>query len=136
MIAVQEHISNAHGIDDPYSLFGHLDNVRLAYVIGADLAAIAMCRTVTEILIRRHYDNGEGAQMRLSKLIERTQSLDNFKFLRGYNLVAKVREANDILHFNRDDIKHPERSRALVRDWVMVLREMIERAATPSAYQP
>jgi hypothetical protein len=130
VIHVPEGISNAHGINDPYSLFGYLDNVRLAYEIGADLAAIAMCRAGTEILIRIHYT--KDAKTDLIPLIKQIQRRREFSFLRHYNLVAKVDEANRILHFDRDDIKNADRSRALIREWVAALQEMITSApSTP-----
>ncbi|MGC2223122.1 MAG: hypothetical protein WA624_12525 [Methylocella sp.] len=50
VLIVPEHVSNAHGLDEPKSLYSYLTNIRLAYMIGADLAAIAMCRAATEIL--------------------------------------------------------------------------------------
>jgi hypothetical protein len=43
VIVVSKKISDAHGYDDPQSLFAYLQNIRLAYVAGADLAAISMC---------------------------------------------------------------------------------------------
>jgi hypothetical protein len=56
VIAVPQHVSDAHGLDDPRSLYSYLENIRLAYVAGAFLAAISMCRSATEILIRDHYN--------------------------------------------------------------------------------
>ena len=92
-------------------------------MVGADLAAIAMCRAVTEILIRVHYNQAEDTP--LVQLIISTQQRSQFSFLRPYNLVEKVKEANRVLHFKNDDINHRDRSPALIREWVNVLREMI-----------
>ena len=55
VIPVQKHLSDKYGLDEPRGLFGYLDQIRLAYVVGADLAAIALCRTTTELLVRYHY---------------------------------------------------------------------------------
>jgi hypothetical protein len=129
-IVVPKHVSDRHGIEDPYSLFGYLDQVRLAYMIGADLAAIAMCRAATEILIRFHYNQDDKTD--LKTLVRSTQQKREFFFLQNYNLASKIEEANDILHFNKGDIKHRRRSQALVREWIRVLREMIDRVPSRS----
>jgi|SRR5271165_3818869 len=119
-------VSDKHGIEDPYSLFGYLTQIRLAYMIGADLAAIAMCRAATEILIRVRCNQDDGTK--LGPLIKLTLRKPQFSFLRPYNIDRKVQEANDILHFKKkDDIDHRDRSRALIREWVKVLQEMIVR---------
>jgi len=126
VITVPEHVSNRHGIEDHTGLFAYLNNVRLAYMIGADLAAIAMCRAATEILMREHYNRDDTTK--LTPLIKSTQAKREFTFLRPYNLVAKVNESNNILHFNRDDINHRDRSAALIMEWVTALQAMIVRA--------
>jgi len=123
VIIVPKPISDKHGIEDPYSLFGYLTQVRLAYMIGADLAAIAMCRAATEILIRVHYNQDDDTK--LGPLIRATLRKPQYSFLRTYNIDRKVEEANDILHFNKDDIDHRDRLRSLIREWVKVLQEMI-----------
>lgn len=126
VIVIPEHVSNRHGPDDPRSLFAYLNDVRLAYIIGANLAAIAMCRACTEILIRIHYNRDDRTD--LTPLIKSTLTRRDFAHLKAHNLVAKVREANDLLHFNAQNIATKERERTLVRDWVRSLEEMIARA--------
>jgi hypothetical protein len=42
-------------VSEQRRLLGYLDQIRLAYVVGADFAAIALCRSTTELLIRYHY---------------------------------------------------------------------------------
>jgi hypothetical protein len=129
IITVPIHVSNRHGIEDPYSLFAYLTQIRLAYMIGADLAAIAMCRAATEILIRVHYNQDDKTD--LMNLIKKTQERRQVSQLfRNHNIVSKVREANDILHFNKDAIQHRDRSRALIRDWVNALQDMILSVST------
>jgi hypothetical protein len=129
-IVVSEHVSDRHGIEDPRGLFGLLTQIRLAYMIEADLAAIAMCRAATEILMRVHYNKDEST--RLTRLIQETQGRRSFQWLKVHNLVAMVEEANDILHSNTRsyDIKNKGWSRALVRRWVETLQEMILKAPT------
>lgn len=123
VIVVPKAISDKHGIEDPQSLFSYLTQIRLAYMIGADLAAIAMCRAVTEILVRRHYN--KDAETPLTKLIKSTEKRSEGRVLRVYNIAAKVDDANNILHNNKGDIDHRDRSRAIIEDWVKGLQEMI-----------
>ena len=126
VIAVPQQVSDAHGLSDPQSLFAYLENIWLAYVAGAFLAAIAMCRSATEIMIRDHY-NRKDHDTELTKLIKQTQLRKEFGFMKRSNLVAKVKEANDILHVNRDQIRNVDRSRSLIRDWTKAIQELIAK---------
>jgi len=126
VLVVPKHVSDAHGPDEPRSLYAYLNDVRRAYVIGADLAAIAMCRACTEILMRRHYSRDDTTD--LTPLVKLTQQKREFAHLRQHNLVSKIDDANKLLHFNRQDIPTKDRERALIRDWVTALQEMIARA--------
>jgi hypothetical protein len=138
---VPQHVSDHYGVEAPHGLFAYLSQVRLAYIVGADLAAIALCRSVTELLIRSHYagdipDASNSRGPRLRWLIEQLQDRDDFKFLRGFNLVAKVNEANDILHQAATDIEHRDRARGLLTEWVRVLEEMIDKAPASASTVP
>jgi hypothetical protein len=98
-------------------------------MIGADLAAIAMCRAATEIFY--HYNNDPDIE--LSRLIQQTQKRKENSFMKRDNLVAKVQEANKVLHFTsidcrRDDIENQTRTRNLIREWAKTLHEMITKA--------
>jgi hypothetical protein len=101
----------------------------LAYMIGADLAATSMCRAATEILLRFHYNGGD-TKSDLIPLIKQTERKREFSFLRAYNLVAKVDEANGVLHFRRNEIANNSRSRSLIGEWVRDLQQIIQRAPT------
>jgi hypothetical protein len=124
VIVVPKHVSDRHGIEEPRSLFGYLTQIRLAYIIGADFAAIAMCRAATDILVRFHYNSGDNTT-KLGPLIRSTEKRRDGSVLKKWNIGSKVEEANDILHVNQDDISHRDRSRALILDWVKALQEMI-----------
>jgi hypothetical protein len=62
------------------------------------------------------------------------QSQQKFAFLKNYNLIEKVRKANDILHGESlggstvDTLRHQNCARGLARDWVIVLDKMITNA--------
>ena len=130
VIRVPQHVSDKHALNNTDSLYGYLTQVRLAYMIGADLAAIAMCRSATEMLIRFHYNND--SQTKLGPLIKRTEEQKQNAFLRKHNIGAKVEEANKILHIEKHDIKTVNLSRALILDWVIALQEIIASAPTPN----
>lgn len=131
IIIIPEHVSNAHGLTEPRSLYRYLTDIRLAYMIGADLAAISMSRAATEILIRYHYNNDPKTP--LTRLVKETQKRREFAFLRPLNLVGKIEDGNNILHFN-EDIRNPDRNRAIVRDWVKALQIMIANAPRPQEH--
>jgi hypothetical protein len=142
VIPVPKHVSDKYDLDEPRGLFGFLDQIKRAYIVGADLAAIALCRATTELLIRNHYAADiPGAQItrgpgstRLTWLIERVQDRPEFKFLCNFNLVKKVAEANEILHKpNATDIEHRDYAHGVVQGWIGVLEEMIHRAPDPRA---
>jgi hypothetical protein len=136
VIVVPQHVSDRYGLDEPHGLYGLLTQVRLAYMSGANLAAIALCRSVTELLIRYHYasdipnatiSKGKG-RTGLEWLIQQVQQRKEFESLRRFNLIAKIDDANNILHQAATDIVHREHTRGLVMEWVSVLVEMINQA--------
>jgi hypothetical protein len=137
VIIVPHHVSDKYNPDpsQPYGLFGYLNQVRRAYMIGADLAAVALCRSTTELLIRYHYASdvsnaSNSRKTKLSWLIKQVENREELSFLKNFNLTAKVDDANDILHTSADDIDHRDRARGLVIVWVRDLQEMITKAPT------
>src|SRR5216683_1319726 len=134
VIVAPQYVSDKYGPDQPHGLYGYLTQIRLAYTIGADSAAIALCRATTELLIRDHYPSDLNIKNDLSGLIRSVQNLPRFAFLKKYHLTDKVQEAHDILHGRSlggstvDTVRHQHRARGLVRDWVVVLDEMITKA--------
>jgi uncharacterized protein with HEPN domain len=137
LILVEKHVSEKHSLDDPRGLFVYLDQIRLAHVIGADLAAIAMCPATTELLLRRHYAPLSGEDDKLHSLITVVEK--KFKFLKDHNLRDKVKEANDILHnvALADNVREfPRRYVVLVREWVKSLQKMIHEAPGGSSDSP
>jgi len=141
---VPQHISDQYGLQAPRGLYASLDQVRLAYCIGADLAAIALCRSVTERHIRFHYasdvpyaknSNKTKLTGKDNNLIEQVEK--SFPFLRKFNLCKKVKEAHAILHIDEaveeEDIQHRDRDRGLLDDWLRVLEEMTDKAPVAAA---
>jgi hypothetical protein len=127
-IPVPQHVSQGHGPDDPESLFGKLHQVRHAYIIGADLAAIAMCRAVTEILFRRHYNDDQ--HTKLSDLIKGTPAFRKLPPSDQRVIENGVAEADRILHSGREDTRNKEPTEELIGRWIKALVEFI-RGAPP-----
>jgi hypothetical protein len=137
-ISVPRDVSESYEVDHPESLFGYLGQVRLAYMIGADLAALAMCRTVTENLFRRHYNNDKNTD--LPTLVKSTQEKPRCGFMKhlyivdSVNIVDRVdiadgvKEANRILHSEGEDTRRKTVPRELVKGWARVLAELIRQA--------
>lgn len=65
------HVSNRYGASDKSSLLHLLDDAVRAYVFGAPAAAIAMCRTALERVLKRHYGRGQWDDEKLVDLIDR-----------------------------------------------------------------
>ena len=134
VIHVPQRISDKYSIDGKDGLFGYLTQVRLAYIVGADRAAIALCRAVTELLVRFHYARDKRDRRGLRELIQSIEDSEGFVFLKRFNLAEKVREANKILHHpRRDDIPqlpHRDPDRGLITDWIRALEEVIDKAPT------
>jgi uncharacterized protein with HEPN domain len=130
-IVVPQRVSEKYNLDDPRGLYRYLIQVRLAYIIGADLAAIALCRAATDLLIRRHYAPNARENVGLHSLITEVQARPKFNFLKKNCLLGKVKEANSILHacVLGDNVHElPTRYRVLIRDWVELLQKMIDDA--------
>jgi hypothetical protein len=116
--------------DVPRGLFGYLDQIRLAYITGADLPALALCRSTTELLIRRHYasdvpDALDSIKRPLIPLMKKVR----VRLRDSSRLFKYVTIANDVLHSRMLDenvYDLPARYRALVRDWVRLLKDMID----------
>jgi hypothetical protein len=58
------HVSNEHGLTEKGSLNDLLDDAVRAYVFGAPAAAIAMCRAALEMVLKRHYGQGQWDDVR------------------------------------------------------------------------
>jgi hypothetical protein len=141
---VPQHVSDKYAQYQSRGLLVYLDQIKLAYIVGADLSAVALCRATTEVLIRTHYasDFPHAEDTNKTKLTGDLSLIrhaeNNFGFLRYFNLYDKVVRANEILHkpkLNKAEAPqnsigrtHPEPERELARGWIRALEQMIGKA--------
>jgi hypothetical protein len=130
----------------PRGLFVYLNQIKLAYIAGADLSAIALCRATTEVLIRTHYasDFPYAEDTQKTKLTGDRSLIrhaeNKYRFLRHFNLYDKVEVANEILHKpklveaeaaeNSIGRPHPDPMRELARGWIRALGQMIGKVSS------
>jgi hypothetical protein len=129
-------VSNAHG-DEQGSLNDLLNDAIRAFVTGAPTAAIALCRSCVEILLKKHYlandhkretRKGKPADKPLKDLIilaERRYAVWN-----RAKMAPRLARANDILHnYSRVGRLDPKDDK-IILDYLVTLRTLI--AAAPS----
>jgi hypothetical protein len=140
VILVPRHVADKSGPSEPRELFDYLVQIRLAYIMGADLAAISLCRATTEILMQYYYPSDQKITKDLPGLIRSVLRQPKFALLRKLNLIEKVRQAHDILHGRSlggstvDTLPHQNwAARGLARDWAKALHEMITNAPARSS---
>ena len=102
-VFVPRHVSDHYGLTENRSLFGLFDQAVRAYVAGAPAAAIALCRSLLETVLKNHYLTAESGNERrkldrakLDKVIE--LAVARYDFLDKGQLDAHRKNANRILH--------------------------------------
>ena len=118
-VFVPDHVANAYGVSEPGSLYELLDQAVRAYVYGASAAAIAMCRALTKLILRRHY-GCEGED--LERIIIFAETQPNYRWMKRHKLQDKRRLANQVLH----EYRHVADESVVA--WLSTLKELIDRA--------
>ena len=106
---IPRHVWDSHGRKKLFSVFRLLEEAHKAYVFGLPLAALAMCRPITEKLLEQHYVRMTSSN--LNDLID--QAEERYPWIKRENLHDKQHIANDILHANRRARPHHPRQRHL-----------------------
>lgn len=106
-----------------------LNQAARAYVFGLPEAAMAMCRAVCELVLKRYYaddDDGETGEKSLSNLIILAER--KFARLRKFRLKTHVQNANRVLHeFRADQLPSKQRDE-MVRSFLETVKSLIENA--------
>jgi len=129
---IPRHVANRHGSNEKMSLYTHLRQAQDAFVYGLPFAAIALIRSVLEMVLKHHYQ-AQGANLE--------QLIRNAKGLPGPANPARLHKiqdlANSILHFDPDKASLPENQEELDRDIIgllLALRVLIEQAPEKAAW--
>lgn len=118
-IFIPEHVSNTYGANDPTSLNELLYQAVRAFVFGATSAAIAMCRALMDLVLRKHY-RCEGED--LKAVIVFAEAQPRYFWMRELRLQEKRLLANALLH----DYRRIEEE--AVVQFLSALKELIERS--------
>lgn len=96
-VFVPRHVSNKHGLTEKGSLFALFEEAVRAYIVGAPGAAIAMCRSLLEMVLRDHYLAGETSdQDSLYDVIN--LAVARYDHLHANKLHSLRMDANNVLH--------------------------------------
>ncbi len=126
IIVVKQSVSDQHGINETRGLFSYLREIRTAYIAGAFLSSLAMCRAATEILFRFHYGTID-ERTALGRLIEEISLKHDWIIKENFN--ERVKEANRLLHASKKfDISNSEEAKQIVWNWILPLQNLIQRA--------
>lgn len=113
---------------------GLLNQAMRAYVFGLPEAAMAMCRAVSELVLRRYYTttgDEEAEGRKLGALIVIAER--NFGRLKKLALKTHADSANGVLHRYRAGQRPSEERNQQVLSFLTTLQTLIEIAPKPSA---
>ena len=121
-VLIPRHVSNVHGHPEMLSLFTHLKQAHEAYIYGVPFAAIALMRSVMEVMLKEHYQSfGKD----LKEMIDNCRELPKGVTVSALHRLRIL--ANDILHLN-DKGRIPKDMEKELLNLFFVLRSLIEGA--------
>jgi uncharacterized protein DUF4145 len=94
-VLIPRHVSQQHGEGEKLSFFAVLQQAQDAFVFGIPFAAVALMRSVLEVILREHY-RADGSD--LADVINNVRSLPRGLLPEHLHRLRKL--ANDILHSN------------------------------------
>lgn len=121
-VLIPRHVSNVHGHPEKLSLFTHLKQAHEAYIYGVPFAAIALMRSVMEVMLKEHYHSFGND---LEKMIDNCKDLPKGVTVGALHRLRKL--ANDVLHLN-DKERIPKDMEKELLGLFFVLRSLIEGA--------
>lgn len=125
-VLVPPHVTGSSAFNTKRPLLGLHRQAVQAYVFGAPSAAIALCRALTDLILREHYGcdgkDENGRSIDLKEVIRIAENRPTSKWIMGHSLQEKRTAANRVLHeFEPVD-------QSTVVEWLSSLKELIERA--------
>lgn len=112
-IKIPTDVSDAHSLSAKVSLYDLLEDAVQAYVCGAPLAALAMCRATGELVLKRNYGLTFNEERPGLKTVVRAVEKE-YPCLKRLNLYDAYERVNEILH-------SADRSNVSASDEVFVL---------------
>jgi hypothetical protein len=106
-----------------------LDDAVRAYVFGAPAAAIAMCRSALEMVLKRHYGHGQWENAKLGQLVFLASK--QYDFIEKASLRRLVKQGNLILHNYSQIDRLSEQEDQTIRLFLETVKFLIQRAPVP-----
>ena len=122
-VLIPRHVSKSHGEAEKLSLLTHLQQARDAFVFGVPFAALALMRSILEATLTKHY-RAEGED--LNDKIPFCRDLPRGASKRVLHDLRRL--ANDVLHFNNEQVRLPQDFEKELLTLLYVLRALIEGA--------
>jgi hypothetical protein len=116
---------NCNGDAEKLSLLTHLQQAHDAFVFGVPFAALALMRSILEVTLTKHY-RAEGKD--LEEKITHCRNLPPGAPKCDLHKIRRL--ANDVLHFNNEQVRLPQDFERELLTQLDVLRALIERAPT------
>jgi hypothetical protein len=124
-VMIPRHVSGHYDASDPLSLTARLQQAQEAFVYGVQLGALAIMRSILEIILRKHYQLGEG---KLSRLIETAAANGLFPSEIHLSQIQTLhRLGNDSVHPNPQELHKVFDIETEVLSLLFILRTLIER---------
>jgi hypothetical protein len=130
-VMIPRHVSGHYDASDPLSLMARLQQAQEAFVYGVPLGALAIMRSILEIILRKHYQLGEG---KLVKLIEMAAA--NALFPIHLSQIQKLLKlGNDAVHPNSEELHKVAEANVEkeILSLLLIIRTLIEEAPKTSS---
>ena len=130
-------VSNKHG-NDVGSLNDLLNDAIRAYVCGAPAAALALCRPVVEMLLKKHYLTSEEyrdpTRPKRDKPLKTLVALAEKRFVswRNERLYPRIRRVNNLLHDYSRMAPLDPRDGQFILDFIVSLKRLTEKVPQAS----
>jgi hypothetical protein len=124
-VIIPRHVSGHYGASDHYSLMARLQQAQEAFVYGVPLGALAIMRSILEIILRKHYRLGDGKLVKLIETATATGLFPDEIRLSGIQKLLKL--GNDAVHPNPEELHKISDIEMEVLSLLFILRTLIER---------
>jgi len=125
MVVIPKHVSDAHGLTEPGSMFDLLRQAQIAFMVGANMAALALCRALMELVLLRNYGCEPG---RLKDVV--AIAGQKYPHVRPLRLDQLRAQANEVLHAKTGKFSLGDDD---ILRFLCDLKVLIERAPTPNS---